>query len=106
MGDLDDTIREIVRDEIKKALAETAPSDYLSPRSAAALAEVTTRTIRQWIADGKIAGHGTGRLVRVRRADLERLLREGGRRRCVDDMSPEARADRVFEAMRARRKFG
>ena len=74
-----DTIREIVRDEIRKALAETRKPDdgYLSCAAAGRLASVSIRTIQRWIENGSLVAHRVGAVVRVRRADLERLLREG-----------------------------
>ena len=112
MSDLDDTIREIVRDEIKKALADgnangAPPGQYLSMRAAGELASVSTRTIWNWIHSGKLAAHGTGRLVRVLHTELEALLREGKKRRpeASPEASPEELAKRYFaeHKRRARR---
>jgi excisionase family DNA binding protein len=92
---LEATIRELVRVEVRRALADvTRPDEYLSTRGAAAFADVAPGTIRRWIREGRLAGHRAGRVVRVKRADLERLLREGGRR--DEDLTPEALADLKF----------
>jgi len=74
-------LAELVRDEVRRQLAAaTKPDEYLSTDAAAKVADVAGGTIRRWIREGKLVGHRAGRHVRVRRADLERLLREGGRR--------------------------
>jgi excisionase family DNA binding protein len=57
------------------------------------VASVAEGTIRRWIREGKLVGHKAGRVVRVKRADLEALLRAGGRR---DEASPEELARRAF----------
>ncbi len=91
-SDLRALIAEVVREEIARALAERdRPDDYLSPRAAGALADVSPATVRRWIREGRIAGHRAGSRLRVRRSDLERLLRSGG-----EDPSPEALAARDF----------
>jgi excisionase family DNA binding protein len=96
-GTLEELIREIVRDELRKALA-TAPSpaavEYLTTNVAAALACVAAGTIRRWIREGRLEDHRAGRVVRVRREDLETLLRDGGREH--DEITPEELARRDF----------
>jgi excisionase family DNA binding protein len=82
-------------DRLETQLAELrAPEEYLSTDAAAQLAGVHADTVRRWIREGKLEEHRAGRLVRVRRSDVERLLREGRRRR--DDASPEELAVRDF----------
>ncbi len=98
MTDLEATIRSIVRDELAKATAAAKPDEYLSTRAAAELADVAAETIRRWVRIGKLAEHRAGRCVRVSRADLERMLREGSRRVANADprLTPEQIADRDF----------
>lgn len=87
-------IREIARDEITRALSEhDAPAEYLSTSDAAALAGVATGTIRRWMREGRLARHGSGRLVRVRRVDVERILKCPPR---GPDATPEELAIRDF----------
>lgn len=85
----------IVREEVAKALA-TAPAndEYLDPRAAALVASVSPRTIRRWVRVGLLEEYRAGRVCRVKRADLERLLRDG--RRPVEELTPEAAALRDF----------
>lgn len=94
---LEDQIRaivvEVVRDELAKARAGTAPDEYLSTAGAGRLADVAAGTIRRWIREGRLAEHRAGRVVRVRRVDLVELMRSGRRDR---DDSPEAKALRDF----------
>jgi excisionase family DNA binding protein len=97
---LDVTLRtmivEIVREEMARVSASTPPRDeYLSPRVAGAVAQVAPGTVRRWVREGKLAGHHAGRVLRVRRADLEALLRRP-RVISADHVEPEALARRLF----------
>lgn len=99
MSSLEETIRAIVRDELARAererTAASSSDEYLSTGDAAKLADVASGTIRRWIREGKLTEHRAGRLVRIKRADLEEYLRAGGR--AVDDSnSAGARARRDF----------
>jgi excisionase family DNA binding protein len=49
-------------------------SEFLSTQDAARIARVTPRTIRQWLALGKLRPYRSGRLLRIRRSDLLQLL--------------------------------
>ncbi|MDQ3364345.1 MAG: helix-turn-helix domain-containing protein [Myxococcota bacterium] len=93
--ELRDLVREIVRDEVKRALSAVVQRDeYLSTINAAALAGVHPDTVRRWIREGRLAEHRAGRELRIRRADLETLLRSNVRD--PDELSPEERAARDF----------
>jgi excisionase family DNA binding protein len=93
--ELRDMIERIVDERVEKRLAELrAPEEYLSPDEAGAVAGVHPDTIHRWIREGKLEKHRAGRLVRVRRSDVERLLRDGCRRR--ESGSPEDLALRDF----------
>ncbi len=99
MSDLERGLRElitdIVRGEVDRALREASPAAaLLSTRDAAKYAGVVPDTVRRWIREGKLPEQRAGRVVRIARADLERLLREGVRKH--DDLSPEAMALRDF----------
>lgn len=92
---LREIIAAVVREEIGRALAELrAPDEYLSTRAAAEVAGVAVGTIRRWIREGKLDEQRAGRMVRVRRDDLDRLLRDGGRKQVA--VSPEQLARRMF----------
>ena len=89
-------IVDVVRVELAKSQAAPQTHDeYLSTRNAANLAQVATGTIRRWIREGRIEGHKAGRVVRVKRAEIETLLRSGSRPE-VNDESPRAIARRMF----------
>jgi len=51
--------------------------DYCTPREVAARLRVNERTVRRWIAENKLpAVRLAGRLLRVRRADVDALLQD------------------------------
>jgi excisionase family DNA binding protein len=85
-------ITRIVRREIERVLDEARRDSFLSAADAAKLAHVSEVTIRRWLRSGKLTEHRTGRIVRVSRTDLERLLRSAP----SNDLSPEQRALRDF----------
>ena len=93
-------ISEVVREELAKQ-QPAAPDLFLSTRAAAAVAGVAPGTIRRWIDEGRLTGHHAGRVLRIRRTELERLLaaapRRSRRRAAVADMTPEALARRDFK---------
>jgi excisionase family DNA binding protein len=84
-------IAEVVRNELGKA---PEVDEYLSTQAAAEFAKVATGTIRRWVKNGKLREHRAGRLVRVSRTDLQRLLREGRPRN--DSATPEQVARRKY----------
>ena len=93
-SELRELIRGIVREELDRALADAKPTDdYLSTKAAATLASVAEGTIRRWIREGRITGHRAGRVLRLRRSDLEGLLHEDRPER---EISPEEMARRDF----------
>ncbi|HEX7842292.1 MAG TPA: helix-turn-helix domain-containing protein [Kofleriaceae bacterium] len=101
MASLARAIAELVRVEVdarvRAALADvTRPDEYLSTSTAGKLAQVAPGTVRRWIREGKLIGHRAGRVVRVRRSELEQLLRDGAQCRMDDNESPEALALRDF----------
>jgi excisionase family DNA binding protein len=91
----EDLVRRIVREELA-ALAPAAPaSEYLTPAEAAEIARVSSPTIRRWVTEGRLPGHGTDRALRIRRAELEAFLaarRSRPRRAATTNLSPEALA--------------
>lgn len=95
MASLARAIAALVRVEVdarvRAALAERpAVAELLSTGEAAQYAKVTPRSIRRWLDQGKLRALHAGRELRIRRADLDQLMR-GGRRRKIE-LSPEALA--------------
>jgi excisionase family DNA binding protein len=92
-------VAKLVAEELeRRAAAPAAPAadEYLTAAAAGAVASVAPGTIRRWVAEGRLAGHGTARALRIRRADLDAFLTSARRRSRVAavDLSPEARAKR------------
>lgn len=83
-------IAEMVETAVDRRLAELKRDDFLDTEAAANLASVTPATIRRWVRARRLRCHRAGNRVRVRRSELERLLRSG------DPRSPEALADKDF----------
>ncbi len=50
------------------------PEEYLTIAEAAAVAHVSKRTVERWVAGGVVRVVRVGRVVRIRRRDLERVL--------------------------------
>lgn len=97
MSDLDDAIRKAVDARLRELgiMERPQPDEYLSTKDAAGIAGVAAVTIRRWVKGGKLREHRAGRLMRVKRADLERLLREGYVRN-DDSLTPEQMARRKY----------
>jgi excisionase family DNA binding protein len=90
-----DGLRAFIADVVRAELGKTTEVDeYLSTFAAAAFAKVAPGTIRRWVKNGKLRDHRAGRLMRIRRSDLERLLREGMPRN--DSLTPEQIARRKY----------
>lgn len=84
-----------VRAEVRRQVAEALrPDEYLSTSSAARFADVTPGTVRRWVKAGRLTRHMAGRVVRVSRLELERLLKSGGATN--DELSPEESAAKRF----------
>jgi excisionase family DNA binding protein len=100
MASLARAIAELVRVEVdarvRAALAELpAVEELLSTAEAARYAKVSPRSIRRWLDQGKLRALHAGRELRIRRADLDQLMR-GGRRRKAAELTPEQLAARDF----------
>lgn len=89
-------LRALISELVEEALAKRQPAndEYMSPEQAAALAKVAPATVRRWVREGRLPGHHAGRRVRVKRAELESLLRDGPSDR--SGLSPEQLAVRDF----------
>lgn len=87
---LRDEMRTVVREEVREALrvghqgpeernaegrtAADSAEEFLSPANAALFAGVSSKTIRCWVRCGKLRRYSAGRLVRVKRSELEALM--------------------------------
>jgi excisionase family DNA binding protein len=91
-------VREVLREELGARPAAT--EEYLSVARAAEVADVTAGTIRTWMSEGRLARFRAGRELRVRRADLERLLRGEAP---GTEASPEEAAEAYFKRSRQAR---
>jgi excisionase family DNA binding protein len=67
---VEETVRRVVREELQAG----AGSDVLSTEQAAAVAGVSSKTVRAWINEGRLQAGRRGRLRTVRREDLDRFL--------------------------------
>lgn len=90
-------VAEIVREEVAKAIAAVQrPEEYLTTRAAGDLAAVAEGTIRRWIREGRIVGHRAGRVLRVKRSELERLLTRAPKPSNDERLTPRQLAERDF----------
>ena len=87
-------IAQLVEEALAQRAAVAANDEYLSPEQAASVARVSPATVRRWVREGKLPGHHAGRRVRVKRSELESLMREGPRDRT--GLTPEQMALRDF----------
>ena len=75
---IDETkLRALVRDEVRCVIREelaSNTSEFLSVADAARAASVSPQTIRKWMSEGKLPRHAAGRVLRIRRTDLEKCL--------------------------------
>lgn len=71
------------------------PAEYLTTAAAATVASVTPETVRRWVRDQKLRGYRSGRFVRVKRTELEQLLK--GDRAAISSMTPEERGALLAE---------
>lgn len=99
MASLASAIRQLVQAEVAAqvaaALAERpAVAELMSTGEAAQYAKVTPRSIRRWLDQGKLQALHAGRELRIRRADLDELMRGGRRRKAA--LTPEQLAERDF----------
>lgn len=66
---------DVVREELDRMKLASAADEYMKVAEAATYARVVPATIRKWLRTGRLARHSAGADPRVKRADLERLLR-------------------------------
>jgi len=89
-GMLREVVREVVREEMGSGRPELA-KELLSYEQAAALVSVSPSTIKRWVASGRLAAVGKGKLRRVRAIDVQKCF-EG---------DPESAAPEVKENVRS-----
>ena len=53
-------------------------NEWLTPKQAAELVGVTTRTVQNWIKDGKVRGYQVVGRIRVKRSDVDALYQPKG----------------------------
>lgn len=100
---IEDVFRRIVREELDAALRRAferggsptaaAGAEFLTKEGAAALVQVGVGQIDSWLRKGALKKHGTGRAVRVARAELLALVMRG---RPAPEGDVEARADELL----------
>jgi excisionase family DNA binding protein len=99
-----DLVKEAVRSAVKEELAAAAPptaDEYLPITEAARIAAVAPGTVRAWIDQGKLGRYHAGRVLRIRRRELESLLSSPSE--TAREPTPEERA---FEMFQQRRRKG
>lgn len=108
---IDDALRQliaqIVRDELAKQGKPAANDEYLTPKEAAEIAKVIPSTIRRWVAQGRLTRCQAGGDLRVRRAELERMMTSPSPRPAANEnrrLTPEALAMRDLARYRAARR--
>jgi excisionase family DNA binding protein len=95
-GAIVELVRVEVDARVRAALTEQAAvAELMSTADAARYAQVTPRSIRRWLDQGKLRALHAGRELRVRRADLDRLMRAGSRQKAAE-VTPEQLAARDF----------
>ncbi len=106
---LEELFRTIVREELYpfvrmlhellERMGRTAhgADELLSVADAAKMVRVGKSTIRGWITSGRLQTRRAGRLVRIRRSDLDAVLTESRQEKRTD---PEAEAAKIFERNR------
>ncbi len=97
-----DVVRSVIREEIKEIGQSKATDSFLPVSEAAELAGVAPGTIRAWIDEGRLGRYHAGRVLRVKRRELEDYLASPPPAN-DNEMSPETRAMMIF---RNRRKRG
>jgi hypothetical protein len=96
---LRDLIADLVREEVRRALADaTQPGEFLTTADAAQVAKVAQGTIRRWIRDDRLLPRHAGRELR-RWADPDALTHESGRGR--RERTPEDLAEDFVRGSKA-----
>jgi excisionase family DNA binding protein len=67
-------VRKVIREELAYGTAIGSGDDYVSVKEAARIASVATETVRDWISKGSLRRYHAGRVLRVRRSELDAQL--------------------------------
>jgi excisionase family DNA binding protein len=74
-------IKPLVLEAVKDAMAQAyqpppapVPNSYLSPEEAGLVAGVTAATVRSWVKSGALKAYWAGRLMRVKRLELDEFM--------------------------------
>lgn len=85
-------IREHLRPFLARQEATTDRGEALSTHAAAEYAGVSPATIREWVSAGRLRAQRAGRVLKVRKSDLDAFLaRSAPREHGVIDLSERAR---------------
>lgn len=90
-----DTVRAVLREELRSALAEfkaRAPGEYLTVAQAAEVAQVAPDTVLRWLGNARLKGSRAGARWRVRRDEIDRFLSEPQK----SGLTPEEAAARAL----------
>lgn len=104
-----ESLREIVREEVKRALVErpvVRECTYLTCDEAAELAAVSCQTIRRWIDAERLTDHGAGREIRIERNALAKLMSSKRRRVRSSAKRPGAKSTQESPELLAMRSIG
>lgn len=102
-------IRQELRQAIREELGERVPAadaPLVTIKRAAAAAAVSPATIRMFLRTGRIQAYGSGRLLRVRLAEVLAAMRADAAGRDRPAISPEEEADRFLEERQRARDEG
>ncbi len=104
---LEELFRTLVRDELRpffdmihqvlERIGRGASDEFLSVPEAAKFAHVGKSTVRGWIKTKRLRAGKAGRLIRIRRSDLNALITE---RRDDQQPDPETEAAKILERNR------
>ncbi len=76
-------ITQIVREELGKAQTNEGtfrPDDLLDTGQVAVYAKVSRDTVRRWIREGRLKCYGAGRSIRIKKSELDALMKPGRQR--------------------------
>jgi excisionase family DNA binding protein len=97
-------VRQVVREELRAALAEVGQRRgddcFLSIARAAELADVHPDTVRGWVRGRQLPEHRAGRELRVKRSELERHLNRGADLNGGRPATPEEEAGAILARRR------
>jgi len=93
-------VREVVREEIRAALAElklTAADQFMTYGEAAAFVGCCVATVTKWVQDGALKSYGRERTIRVLRSELIAAME-------LQEQTQAETPDQVVERLMAKRR--